>query len=158
LGIYRTIEKGHGRIENQTYYSTDIDWMKEVKKEWEKLTGIGMVVREVDFSDPGINSTVETAFYLGSIGNVKDFAFAVRNHWKIGSMHWSLDVTFGDDENRVRKGTAPQNMAVLKRIAFNAVKKDTQKYPKQSMRARWFIAMGNPEYRDYLLALNLKDR
>jgi predicted transposase YbfD/YdcC len=159
LGTYRTCEKGHGRIENRTYYySTDIDWMKEAKKEWEKLTGIGMVVREVDFSDPGIKSTVETAFYIGSIEKVKDFAFAVRNHWGIESMHWSLDVTFGDDENRVRKGMAPQNMAVLKRIAFNAVKKDTQKYPKQSMKARRFMAMGNPEYRDYLLDLNLKDR
>ena len=159
LGIYRTVEKGHGRIENRTYYySTDIDWMKEAKKEWEKLTGIGMVVRKVHFSDPGKNSTVEIAFYIGSIGNVKDFAFAVRNHWKIESMHWSLDVTFGDDENRVRKGMAPQNMAVLKRIAFNAVKKDTQKYPKESMKARRFMAMGNPEYRDYLLDLNLKDR
>jgi hypothetical protein len=69
-------------------------------------------------------------------------------------MHWSLEVTFGGDENRVRKGMVPQNMAVLKRIAFNAVKKDTQKYPKQRMKVRRFMAMGNLEYHDYLLNLN----
>ncbi len=117
-----------------------------------------MVVREVAFSGVEAKSTVETAFYIGSIESVKGFALAARNHWGIESMHWSLDVIFGDDENRVHKGMAPQNMAVLKRIVFNAVKKDTQWYPKQSMKSKRFIGMGNTEYHDFLLDFNLKDR
>jgi predicted transposase YbfD/YdcC len=158
LGICKTVEKGHGRIEKRTYfYSTDIGWM-DARNEWEKLTGIGMVVREVDFINSEKSSTTETAFYIGSVDNVKDFAFAARNHWGIESMHWSLDVTFGDDENRTRKGMAPQNMAVLKRIAFNAVKNDTKWYPKQSMKSKRFIALMNHDYRDFLLDLNLKEK
>ena len=71
-------------------------------------------------------------------------------------MHWNLDVTYRGDANRTRKGTAPQNMAVLKKIAFNAVKKDTKKYPKTSMKGKRFIAGIDLEYRDYILNLNFK--
>lgn len=73
-------------------------------------------------------------------------------------MHWCLDVTYGDDANRTRKGTAPQNMAVLKRIAFNTVKNDTKKHPKQSMKGKRFIASMDFKYRDYLIDLNFKSR
>jgi predicted transposase YbfD/YdcC len=156
IQMQKTIEKGHGRIENRTYYySTDIKWMVDAKKDWEKLTGIGMVIREVDTKK---EKTIEKAFYVGSVNNVNDFASAVRNHWGVESMHWSLDVTFRDDENRTKKWKSPQNMAVLKRIAFNTVKSDTQKYPKKSMASRRFIASMNFMYRDYLLDLNFKNR
>lgn len=159
LGIFKTVEKGHGRIEKRTYYySTEIDWMLHTKDEWEKLSGIGMVSREVEFMGPVPKSTIETGFYIGSIDNVKDFAVTARNHWRVESMHWSLDLTFGDDENRTRRGKAPQNMAVLKRIAFNAVKNDTQKYPKESMKGKRFIALMDTKYRDYLMDLNLNER
>jgi len=159
LGIYRTIEKGHGRIEKRTYYySTDTEWMLDTKKEWEKLNGIGMVIREVEFLSKENKKTIETSNYIGSVTSVMDFSRASRNHWAVESMHWSLDVTFKDDANRTRKGMAPQNMAVLKRIAFNAVKSDTVKYPKQSMKGKRFIALMTPEYRDFLLKLNFKER
>ena len=73
-------------------------------------------------------------------------------------MHWNLDVTYRDDTNRTRKGTAPQNMAVLKRVAFNTVKNDVKKHPKESMKIKRFIAGTNFEYRDYLINLNFKTR
>jgi len=159
LGVYRTVEKGHGRIEKRTYYySTDTNWMIDAKKEWTALNGIGMVIREVEFLGKENKKTIETANYIGSVTSVIDFSRAARNHWAVESMHWSLDVTFKDDENRTRKGMAPQNMAVLKRIAFNAAKMDTKRYPKQSMKGKRFIALMNPEYRDYLLNLNFKDK
>jgi predicted transposase YbfD/YdcC len=158
LGMSRTVEKGHGRIEKRTYYySTDTSWMIDAKKEWEGLNGIGMVIREVEFLGKEREKTVERAYYIGSVTFIGDFSRAVRNHWGVESMHWSLDVTFKDDENRTRKGTAPQNMAVLKRIAFNAVKADISKYPKQSMKGKRFIALMNPKYRDYLLRINYKE-
>jgi hypothetical protein len=62
------------------------------------------------------------------------------------------------DANRTRKGTAPQNMAVLKRIAFNAAKNDTKKHPKESMRGKRFLAGIDFAYRDYLIDLNFKNR
>jgi hypothetical protein len=47
IQVHSTLEKGHRRIEKRTYfYSTDLDWMVDAKRDWEKLTGIGMVTRE----------------------------------------------------------------------------------------------------------------
>lgn len=51
--------------------------------------------------------------------NVIDFAAAARHHWGVESMHWSLDVTFGDDRNQTREGVAAQNLAIVKRLVFN---------------------------------------
>jgi predicted transposase YbfD/YdcC len=156
LSMVKTIEKGHGRIEKRKYYySTDIDWMLDVKKEWRGLSGVGMVERETDTAG---EKSKEISYYIGSITSIKEFEKAARNHWKIESMHWSLDVTYGDDANRTRKGTAPQNMAVLKRIAFNSVKNDKKRYPKESMKGKRFLALIDSEYRDYLIDLNFKDR
>ena len=73
-------------------------------------------------------------------------------------MHWSLDVTFRDDDNRTRKGNAPQNMAVLKRIAFNTVLADKEKHPKESKKSKRLLAQLDSDYRNYLLNLNFKDR
>lgn len=51
IQVHSTLEKGHGRIEKRTYYyATDLDWMVDAKREWEKLTGIGMVIREVEYT------------------------------------------------------------------------------------------------------------
>jgi predicted transposase YbfD/YdcC len=156
IEMYQTLEKGHGRIEKRTYYhSTDIDWMQDAKKDWEKLTGIGMVVREVEENG---EKSCEHAYFIDSIDNVKDFEKAVRGHWGIESVHWSLDVTFRDDANQTKDCVAAQNMAVLKRMALNTVRNDTERYHKKSMRKRRFAALMDSEYRDYLIEINFKQR
>jgi predicted transposase YbfD/YdcC len=148
---HRTIEKGHGRVEERLYYySTDIKWM-DAKEEWTKLTGIGMVIRKTQI---GKKQTEERVFYLTSVKNVEDFAKGVRMHWGVESTHWSLDVTFKEDENRTRKGCAPQNLALLKRLVLNMVKKDTERLPKKSLRIKRFRALLNTDYLDYILSIN----
>ncbi|MEN6314268.1 MAG: ISAs1 family transposase [Clostridiaceae bacterium] len=114
-----------------------------------------MVERETE-TDKG--KTREISYFIGSIESVKEFEKAVRNHWKIESMHWSLDVICRDDANRTRKGTAPQNMAVLKRIAFNAAKNVTKRRPKVSMKGKRFLAGIDFDYRDYLIELNFRNK
>ena len=156
LSMLKTVEKGHGRIEiRKYYYSQDIGLMLDAKKEWVGLKGVGMIERVTEIK--GV-ITREFSYYIGSIDNVEEFEKAVRNHWKVESMHWSLDVTYRDDANRTRKGFAPQNMAVLKRIAFNTVKNDVKKHPKQSMKGKRFIALVDFKYRDYLVDLNFKNK
>ncbi len=155
LSMIKTIEKGHGRIEKRTYYfSQNINWMIDAKKEWCGLSGIGMVKRETESA--GVKSE-EHSYYIASITSVKEFEKAVRNHWKIESMHWSLDVTYKEDANKTRKGTAPQNMAILKKIALNAVKNDKKVRPKESMRGKRFVASMDFKYRDFLMELNFKN-
>lgn len=152
LSMIRTLDKGHGRIEKRTYYYTqDIEWMLDAKKDWFGLKGVGMVEREVERKG---EKTKERSYYIGSISKVEEFEKAARNHWKIESMHWSLDVTYKDDANKTRKGTAPQNMAILKKIAYNAVKNETRKRPKESMKAKRFIASMDVTYRDVIMEMN----
>ncbi|MBT9141426.1 MAG: hypothetical protein DDT30_02018 [Dehalococcoidia bacterium] len=111
IQVLRTLDKGHGRIEKRTYfYSTDLDWMVTAKRDWEKLTGIGTVVREVEFLAEN-KQTREIAYYVSSVNNVIDFSKAARMHWGIESMHWSLDVTFKDDQNKTQLSAAAQNLA-----------------------------------------------
>lgn len=149
LSMLRTIEKGHGRIEKRTYYySQDIQWMLDARKEWAGLKGVGMVLREVE---KGGNKSIENAYFIGSVNTVKQLEKAVRNHWQVESFHWSLDVTYKDDANKTRKGNAPQNLALIKRIAFNAAKKDTTVHPKESMKGKRFIATMDFKYRDHLI-------
>ncbi|MDO9535132.1 MAG: ISAs1 family transposase, partial [Bacillota bacterium] len=156
IGVYTTLEKGHGRIERRTYfYSTDLDWMIDAKRDWTKLTGIGMVIREVEFISEPIKKTMETAHYIGSVDNVTDFASAARNHWGVESMHWSLDVTFKDDQNRTREAAASQNLAIAKRMVFNVLKNETKIKPKMSKPNKRIVAATDSEYRDVLINMIL---
>ena len=74
--------------------------MIDAKKDWIGLAGIGMVYRKVIEKD---KVTEEIQYYIGSIKDISQFAKAVRGHWGIESVHWSLDVTFKDDANKTRK-------------------------------------------------------
>jgi predicted transposase YbfD/YdcC len=150
LQITKTFEKGHGRIEKRTYiFSTDTNWMTDAKKDWKGLSGIGMVTREIEKKG---KKSVENSFFIASITKVDEFSKSVRKHWLIESMHWVLDVTFKDDENKTRKGNAPNNMGVLKRIAYNVVKSDIFTYPKKSIKDKRMIAYTDHVYREMLLA------
>ena len=87
---HMTIDKGHGRLEKREYWLVnDIGWISW-GKEWKRMAGIGMVRRSVT---KGNAVSEETAYFITSLPkNVSLFARAVRGHWGIESMHWSLDV------------------------------------------------------------------
>lgn len=151
---HRTIDKGHGRIEERIYYySTDIRWMK-TKEDWNKLYGIGMVIRKCEING---EKTEERGYHLASVKTVKDYAKAVRQHWGIESTHWSLDVTFREDANKTRKGNAPENLALLKRLALNMLKKDETKYPKKALKRKRFIALLSTDYLEYIFDINFSE-
>lgn len=153
IQVLGTRDKGHGRIEKRTYfYSTDLEWMVDAKRDWEKLVGIGMVVREVEFLAEN-KKTREIAYYVSSVDNVTDFSKAARMHWGIESMHWSLDVTFKDDQNQTWLSAAAQNLAVVRRMVFNTLKQETKVRPKLSKPKKRTLASVNEEYRDILIQM-----
>ena len=159
IQVYSTLDKGHGRIEKRTYfYETDLSWMVDAKRDWEKLTGIGMVVREVESMTNPDKKTKEAAYYVSSVNNVADFAKAARSHWGVESMHWSMDVVFGDDRNQTRAGVAAQNLAIVKRMVFNTLKNETCIHPKKSKNKKRIVAATDPAYRDVLINLSFKER
>ncbi|HZK28003.1 MAG TPA: ISAs1 family transposase [Thermoclostridium sp.] len=148
----RTLDRGHGRIEERTYfYSTDIDWMIDAKKDWAGLEGIGMIHRRI--LEKG-EETEEVQYYIGSIQEVSLFAKAARKHWGVESMHWSLDVTFREDANRTRKDLAPENLAVAKKIALNMVRKETEEFPKLSANKKRLMASLDLEFRSKVFDVN----
>jgi predicted transposase YbfD/YdcC len=121
-----TVEKEHGRIETRRYSITGkIDWMAD-RLEWEGLRSIGMCesIRDIEGK-----VTTERRFFLCSIPpEAATFARAVRGHWAIeNTLHWSLDVSFNEDQCRVRAGYAAQNLALLRHMTINILKADTTK-------------------------------
>ena len=100
-------------------------------------------------------TSTERVFYIGLkwIANAETFANATRSHWEIeNSLHWVLDVTFREDDCRVRKGHAPQNLSALRKFALTLLRQD-QQYPKRSLRSRRKTADRIPDYRASLLGL-----
>lgn len=101
------------------------------------------------------NTSVERAFYIDSkgIADAETLAKAACSHRGVENrLHWVLDVTFREDDCRVRKGHAPQNLSSLRKFALSLLRQDTQ-YPKRSLRGRRKTADRLPEYRASLLGL-----
>lgn len=130
---HQVVEKDHGRIETRRYWVTDqIAWMAD-RDQWENLHSIGLVeaTRQI-----GEQTTTERRYYLSSLpAEAPCFARAVRTHWGIeNSLHWTLDVALQEDQCRVRSGYAAQNLAALRAMTLNLLKRDTQK--KRGIRSK----------------------
>jgi predicted transposase YbfD/YdcC len=126
LAVLETVEKDHGRLETRRYYqSAELDWFADRSK-WEGLRSVGMVeaIREI-----GGKRTVERRYYLSSLLlDVATFARAVRGHWGVeNKLHWVLDVCFREDQSRARAGYAAENLATLRRLALNLLKREKTK-------------------------------
>lgn len=118
-----TIDGGHGRVETRCFTVTDdVEWFEE-KSKWKKLTTFGMVesIRQI-----GEQTTREKRYFISSLPlDAERFAEAARYHWSVENcLHWGLDISFREDDCRVRKGHAPENLAILRRFALSLIKGD----------------------------------
>ena len=74
----------------------------------------------------------------------------MRNHWGIeNSLHWTLDMTFREDESRIRVESSPENYAVIRHIALNIIKQDNTR--KASVKRKRFMAALDDNYRETLI-------
>lgn len=115
---HRTEEKGHGRLETRIYHIVEVpETLAERHPDWEGLRSIGLVYSERQEGDK--EPSIETRVFITSLPpQVKKFARAVRNHWGIEtSLHWVLDMSFREDESRIRKGDGQENMALIRRLS-----------------------------------------
>jgi predicted transposase YbfD/YdcC len=135
-------EQGHGRVETRcAWISAALD-AELTAAAWPGLQSIGMVEATRTL---GGKTSVEQRFYLSSLPpEAPPLARAVRKHWGIeNKLHWTLDVTFREDQSRLRTGHGAENFAVLRHIALNLLRQESS--PKSMPRKRLACAL-NPDY------------
>lgn len=128
LERFETTDGDHGRIEARRHVlSHDVAWLSTDRRfpgepRFPGLKAIAMVEAEVERDG---KTSRERRYFLSSARlDVRLFARAVRCHWHIENrLHWVLDVVFHDDLSRLRSGFGPQNMAVVKHMAMNLIRK-----------------------------------
>jgi len=153
VAYLRTVDAAHGRIETRQHWvSDDIAWLAAVtgKPLWPGLRSIGMIQARRRI---GERTTTFVRYYLSSLpANATQFAHAARAHWLIeNQLHWSLDVSFHEDDNRTRTDEAPQNLAILRHIALNLLQQE--RATKASMNVKRLTAAWDNDYLLKLLAI-----
>jgi predicted transposase YbfD/YdcC len=140
-------EKAHGRIEARNCTTLSAKNLLS-EKEWRGLATIVRICRE---RKQGDKEHKETIYYITSMGQEAEFiANVVRNHWKIeNSLHWRLDVVFGQDKSRYRDRNGARNLAICRKLALNLLQKETSL--KRGMATKQSAAACNPEYREKVI-------
>ena len=144
-----TNENKHGRQDLHSYFQFVVPVEFKGREKWAGLNTIGVAIR---VSVANEIESVDTRYYLSSLPlNVKNFASAVRGHWAIeNTLHWCLDVTFREDESRLRNHIAAENLAWIKRFAIGLIKQNPS---KESIAMQRRMAGWNDNYLTQLLGL-----
>jgi predicted transposase YbfD/YdcC len=123
---YKTIEKDHGRIETRIYTVLPSMYFPQFGLKWKGLQSLIRVYRERQIVGGKAEPEEETSYYISSLPqNIEKIAHAIRTHWQVeNQLHWTLDLAFREDECRVRKDYAPENLAVIRHIALNLLKQE----------------------------------
>lgn len=138
MDYHKTISKTSGRVEiRQCWAVADpvaFDYIRHYEG-WADLQSIVRIQRERHVDG---QVSQETAYYISSLPNdAARLLAATRQHWSIeNSLHWVLDVTFAEDQSRIRTDNSPQNMAILRHLALNILKHDTSKSSLKQKRFR----------------------
>jgi len=121
-----TVEKGHGREEVRTYVQMPVPEDLPERAKWKGLRTIGMATLVCERDG---HQTSEVRYFISSLPmGVKCFARAVRSHWGIeNSCHWSLDMTYREDESRIRDRHVAENFAWLNRFTLSLLKQHPKK-------------------------------
>jgi len=138
---YHTHETGHGREELRSYHIL-VNPQMPSQPEWKGLQVIGMCYSECIRDG---KETREVRYFIGSRkAKAKVYGQALRNHWGIeNGLHWQLDVTFGEDDNRFSKRHGAENLAMLRRLALSLLK---QHPDTRSIACKRLLAALDPDF------------
>jgi len=158
-GHFQQIVQEHGRVEKrEIWVVNDTRWLGEdLLKLWPGLAGGSLALMQrarQDLGDATGRTTTERHYYISSLKGCTDAAAQamaqyIRGHWTVeNNLHWQLDVSFNEDQRRLRKGNGPENFSRLCRIALNLLKQN--KSVKASVKSKRLLAGWD---HDFLLKL-----
>ncbi len=118
---HQECERGHGRTEERYYYQISVPADFPQREKWTGLKTFGLAIRRCIING---NETMEHRYYISSLSrHGRKFAGCVRGHWSIeNKLHWVLDMTFREDESRVRDRCLADNLGWLRRMALTLLK------------------------------------
>ena len=134
INSFKDYDKGHGRIETrQCWVTHDVVWLKERHTHWSSINSLIRIDSTRETKD---KTTCETRYYISSLQvTPQKILRAIRSHWAIESnLHWILDMSFGEDQSRIRKENAPQVMAIIRHMALNLLQLTRDKMKRQSIK------------------------
>ena len=145
---HETVEHGHGRDEHRTYYVCDVPNDLPDRMRWKRLKRIGIAISDTVREG---NRAGDVRYYiLSKRSSARSFGAAVRGHWGIENrLHWQLDVTFGEDHCRTRKGRADANFSIIRRTVLSLLK--NEKTAKVGMKNKRLTAGWNDSYLEKVL-------
>jgi predicted transposase YbfD/YdcC len=121
------LDKDHHRVEERRYYYSDKVNAMACLGEWQGCKSVWMVQSKRLYLD---KTTLQQRYYLSSLSQVspQQMIRFTRGHWSIeNQLHWQLDVSFKEDESTVRRDNAPQNLAVIRKLALQLLKQVPEK-------------------------------
>jgi predicted transposase YbfD/YdcC len=140
---FESHEKGHGREEDRYYFICPVPDDLPDGTRWKKLKAIGIAIS--DTQRAGKNCCEARYYILSKYLSGKAFAEAVRGHWGIENrLHWQLDVTFQEDQSRIRKNHGDVNFSTLRRTALSLLK--NERTAKVGVKNKRLIAGWDEDY------------
>jgi len=142
----KTTNKNHGRIEvRECWAITDPDFTHYLRG-FENWKGLRSLVKVSSQRQTSTGASQDDRYFISSLKTpARQMLQAVRGHWSIeNSLHWVLDIAFREDESRVRKDHAPENLSILRHIAVNLLKQDLSK--KLGIKNKRLVAAWNNDY------------
>jgi len=145
---HETTEHAHGRDEHRTYYVCDVPEDLPDRARWKGLKRIGMAISD---TVRGGKACDDVRYYiLSKRMSARRFGATVRGHWGIeNSLHWQLDVSFGEDRSRVRKGHADANLSLVRRTALSLLRNERSQ--KVGVKTKRLTAAWNDDYLEQVL-------
>jgi predicted transposase YbfD/YdcC len=122
----KTLEKNRGRVEERMIWTCNFDWLdnKELIEGWAGIQSAVCVQSNRTYKG---KTTTEFRYYISSLEPTAErHGYITRSHWGVeNKVHWHLDVTFGEDQSKIRTGHGAENVALMRKSALNLLKADT---------------------------------
>lgn len=151
----RQYDETHGRdVVRECWVTAHPDLTQHINA-YQAWPGLQSLVKIVSRRGTGPDLQLETRYFITSLPpDAAQLLRVVRRHWRVeNSLHWVLDVAFREDDSRIRRDHAPENMALIRRAALNLVKHETSH--KVGIKARRKMAGWNDDYLLKVLSLEL---